>query len=40
MATTVKVTSLQMPVTDDVKTNWKTIKRHMLTNIDRVDTNS
>lgn len=34
MATTIKVTSLQMPVTDDVKTNWKTIKRHMLTNID------
>lgn len=29
----VKVTALQIPVTDDPKTNWKTIKRNILSNI-------
>jgi predicted amidohydrolase len=30
----VKITSLQMPVTDDVKANWKTIKRSILSNLE------
>lgn len=30
---TVKVTALQMPVTDSPKTNWKTIKRNILSHI-------